>query len=382
MGYFEGLSFYLLLVALIAIALVFGNLERPLGGLGLLASLVVGILVFRKSPWEAFYLALYLVLSLGLVFGYAALRRRFGRKAWIYRVALVLAILPLAVYKVSAAFGGSLFGFVGISYLAFRVIGMVIDLYDGVMERVDFWSTLSFFVFFPSFSSGPIDRSVRFDKDFHRRLSRKEYQELCATGFLYLLWGAVYKFVLAALFFKAMGYLDTEEAVWYHWILYAYAYSLYLFFDFAGYSRMAVGTAYCFGISLPDNFRAPFLAIDIRDFWDRWHITLSHWFRDYVFTRVVMAATKKKWFQNRLQRACFGFFIDMGIMGLWHGLTASYIVYGLYHGALLAGTEVYQRKSAFYKRNKGKRWYRLLSWAVTMQLVVFGLFLFSGKLLG
>ena len=123
------------------------------------------------------------------------------------------------------------------------------------------------------------------------------------------------------------------------------------------------------------------LTRDIREFWDRWHITLSHWFRDFIFTRFVMYSSKKKWFSTRLQRACAGFFVDMGIMGLWHGITPSYILYGLYHGLLLAATETYQKKSKFYKKHKNKTWYQVVSWAVTMQLVFFGFFLFSGKLM-
>ena len=144
---------------------------------------------------------------------------------------------------------------------------------------------------------------------------------------------------------------------------------------------MAVGSSYMLGIETPDNFNMPFISRDIREFWDRWHITLSHWFRDFIFTRFVMYSSKKKWFSSRLQRACVGFFVDMGIMGLWHGITPSYILYGLYHGALLAATETYQKKSSFYKKNRNKTWYQILSWAITMQLVMFGFFLFSGKLM-
>ena len=228
--------------------------------------------------------------------------------------------------------------------------------------------------------TGPIDRSRRFLADWNRVLPRADYMELCGKGIWKLLLGAVYKMVLAAGAYKIMGYLETGTA-WYHWIGYAYAYGMYLFFDFAGYSLMAVGSSYVLGIETPDNFNMPFISRDIREFWDRWHITLSHWFRDFIFTRFVMYSSKKKWFSSRLQRACAGFFVDMGIMGLWHGITPSYILYGLYHGLLLAATETYQKKSSFYKRNKNKTWYQILSWAITMQLVMFGFFLFSGKLM-
>lgn len=144
---------------------------------------------------------------------------------------------------------------------------------------------------------------------------------------------------------------------------------------------MAVGTAYILGVRLPDNFRAPFKSLDIKEFWDRWHITLSHWFRDFLFTRFIMKCSKKKWFSTRLNRACAGFIVNMGVMGLWHGVTPSYILYGLYHGILLSATEVYQKKSGFYKKHKNQRLYKAVSWLLTINLVIFGFFIFSGKFL-
>ena len=94
-----------------------------------------------------------------------------------------------------------------------------------------------------------------------------------------------------------------------------------------------------------------------------------------------MTAIRGKWFKNRLDAASAGFIVNMSVMGLWHGLTKDYILYGLYHGVLLAATEVYQKKCKFYKRNKQKLWYRVLSWGVTLNLVMFGFLIFSGKFL-
>ena len=108
------------------------------------------------------------------------------------------------------------------------------------------------------------------------------------------------------------------------------------------------------------KYKMFFISIDIKDFWDRWHITLSHWFRDFVFSRFMMASIRGKWFKDKLTGACIGFMINMLLMGLWHGLSLSYILYGLYHGVLLAITEVYQKKS---------------------KLVMFGFFIFSGRFL-
>lgn len=132
---------------------------------------------------------------------------------------------------------------------------------------------------------------------------------------------------------------------------------------------------------MPDNFNKPFISKDMKDFWARWHISLSEWFRDFIFTRFIISSTKKKRFKTRLTTASVGFIINMFVMGVWHGLSLCYIVYGLYHGILLALTEIYQKKSKFYKRNKKKKWYYVLSWTVTINLVMFGFLIFSGHLI-
>ncbi|MEG2145806.1 MAG: D-alanyl-lipoteichoic acid biosynthesis protein DltB, partial [Lachnospiraceae bacterium] len=257
-------------------------------------------------------------------------------------------------------------------------IQMIIEIYDGIILNIPLMEWLGFFLFFPSLSSGPIDRSRRFHEDWIKTLTRKDYLSNLGDGLWKLLLGLVYKIVFASYFHEMMG-CYSKSILWYDIISYAYVYGFYLFFDFAGYSLMAIGTSYILGIRTPDNFRRPFLAVDIKDFWDRWHITLSHWFRDFIFTRFVMTCVHKKWFHTRLQRASAGFLVNMLIMGLWHGLHLSYLLYGLYHGGLLAITEIYQKKSKFYKKHKTSPIYRVLSWFVTMQLVMFGFLIFSGR---
>ena len=380
MAYYEGMVFFLLLIIFLLPAILLGILEKNSCWYSLGVSLCFLLLILGGNKVEMLWLVIGLIWFLVLIVWYSRIRKSKGRDEKSYHLALVLAITPLALCKLAPFIHPGLMGFTGISYLAFRVIQILIELYDGVITEISLPETFAFFVFFPSFSSGPIDRSRRFGEDFRKQRTREQYLDLCARGIWMLLSGAAYKFILSAYAYRAMGFLDSESAVWYHWIGYAYAYSLYLFFDFAGYSRMAVGTAYILGVELPMNFKAPFLSVDIKDFWNRWHITLSHWFRDFLFTRFVMICSKKKWIKDRLGRACAGYLVNMAVMGMWHGLSPSYLLYGLYHGLLLAGTEFYQKKSSFYKKNKTKSWYRFISWALTMQLVIFGFFIFSGKL--
>ena len=269
-----------------------------------------------------------------------------------------------------------LFQFTGISYLTFRVVQIIIELYDGTIEEVKILDFTAFLIFFPTFSCGPIDRSRRFLEDYHNVPERREYLERFGIGLQKLVLGAAYKFVFADFFYQIMNQFMNRTAG--NMVCYAYSYGFYMFFDFAGYSLMAVGTGYMLGICVPDNFKKPFISRDMKEFWARWHISLSEWFRDFVFSRFMMLSMHKKWFKSRLNGAAAGFLINMLVMGVWHGLTVHYILYGLYHGILLAVTEIYQKKSKFYKKYKKKTWYALASWGITLNLVMFGFLIFSG----
>jgi len=340
---------------------------------------LLSFLSFQK-PQQAAWLALFFVTELFLVEGYLAFRVSRGRSPAVYRLVLFLSILPLILSKLAGFWDGSTFAFLGISYLTFRCVQIIIETYDGLITEMPVLDFAAFVLFFPSISSGPIDRSRRFLQDLNNIPSRQDYLTLAGEGVFKILLGLIYKLILASIFFKGMGMVQGAWE-WYFVIFYAYCYGFYLFFDFAGYSLMAIGTSYLLGIRTPENFRKPFLSVDIQEFWDRWHITLSHWFRDFLFSRFMIQSIRKKRFKTRLNAACAGFLVNMLVMGLWHGVTPSYILYGLYHGVLLAITEWYKKKSSFYKKYRQKRWYRFLSWLITLQLVIFGFYIFSGQFL-
>ena len=142
---------------------------------------------------------------------------------------------------------------------------------------------------------------------------------------------------------------------------------------------MAMGASYCLGIRCPRNFRAPFAAADIVDFWNRWHITLSTWFRDFVFMRFTRWCMHRRLVHGRVRTAQVAFMVDMLVMGLWHGIAPCYIAYGVYHGLLLAATEWMRKKSRFYRAHRHQAWFRVVLWFVTLQLVMFGFAIFSGQ---
>ncbi|MGZ7042424.1 MAG: MBOAT family O-acyltransferase, partial [Thermoanaerobaculia bacterium] len=157
---------------------------------------------------------------------------------------------------------------------------------------------------------------------------------------------------------------------------YMYAYSLHLFFDFAGYSAFAIGVGYLLGVRMAENFNRPFLAQDIAEFWNRWHISLSTWLRDHVYGRFVLASKKGHWFQDRYTPGYIGSILAFGLMGLWHGPSAHYLFYGLYHGLLIVGHTMITRPD----RPRSIRLPPFAARIVTFHLVCFGFLIFSGRL--
>lgn len=215
--------------------------------------------------------------------------------------------------------------------------------------------------------------------DLNSNLTRREYIELLGEGLWKVLLGVGYKFVIGYL----ISYYWLDKIPSKHTVLntinYMYAYSFYLFFDFAGYSLIAIGVSYVLGIRTPDNFNKPFLSRDIKDFWNRWHMSLSFWFRDFVYTRYVMATFKNKRLRKyKYLNSYTGYLITMGLMGIWHGTAIFYLLYGLYHGVLIILTDLFQRKVPFYGRVKNNTVWQCFSIFVTFHLVCFGFLIFSG----
>ena len=373
MNYFEGNEFFLLLFVVLLIGFVVNFFEKRKDYYILVLSLLFTGVIYGKSRAMIVYLLAFVVYQYFIVF----LAQRMEAKR--LKPLVFLSILPLVINKVFALTSLHLLAFIGISYMSFKTIQIMLEISDGLIkEKINIKDYLQFLLFFPTVSAGPIDRSRRFLKEINDVMPRKEYLELAGDGVYRIVLGLLYKVVLSTYVYQMLLALNNTSTVVYS-IKYMYLYTLYLFFDFAGYSLMAVGSSNILGIQTPVNFNKPFLSVDIKDFWTRWHITLSIWLRDFVFSRVLMQVIRKKWFKNRLHNATYAYMVNMLVMGFWHGLSVSYIVYGFYHGVLMAGFEIYQKKSNFYKKNKNKNWYKLLSWFVTMNLVMIGFFIFSGE---
>ena len=298
-----------------------------------------------------------------------------------FHLALVFALAPLVAAKYLIHPTPDIaFGF-GISYLTFRALDAVFSIHDGVIKTLSLPQYLAFLLFFPTLSSGPIDRYRRFATDWQRRRTRAEFLNDLDTALQHVFRGFLYKFILAALI-QTFWLAHVAHGHGWNVVSYMYGYSLYLFFDFAGYSAFAIGFSYLLGVRTPENFRLPFLAANIRDFWTRWHISLSFWFRDHVYMRFLLAAAKGKWFKGKHTANYLGLFLTFGLMGVWHGTATHYLLYGLYHATLLCGYDWFARWNKQAKRWGDSPAWRLLNVVLTFHVVCFGLLLFSGRLTG
>ncbi|EFL53507.1 D-alanyl-lipoteichoic acid biosynthesis protein DltB [Finegoldia magna] len=380
MELFENSVFFIALAISSIPAICLGLMGKKIKGYGILATLFFVIAALYDKPKQLLYIVSFLIFEYIIIKLFLKLTMIKEQSDSIYLVFLILSILPLLIYKFSSLVGYSIFGFIGISYMTFKCIQYVMEIKDGLIKEVSASNFFYLNLFFPSLISGPIDRSRRFDDDVNKLKSKSEYIELLTSGLQKILIGAVYKFVVSQLIYPYMQNYSQGNGIK-TIVAYMYLYGFYLFFDFAGYSLMAIGTGNIFGVRLPDNFNKPFISKDIKEFWDRWHISLSYWFRDFVFSRVIRRMIRNKRIKNKLTRASIAFVINMLIMGLWHGLSLNYIIYGLYHGMLLAFTEIYQKKSKFHKKNKSNVWYKFVSWGVTFNLVMLGFLIFSGRII-
>jgi membrane protein involved in D-alanine export len=335
-------------------------------------------------PWpiNGFVLVVsYAVLQWLVAVLFLALRRRNAGRLWFY-AAILLGLLPLLSAKFASLAGIEYpLVFVGLSYVTFRSLDVLIGIQDRVITRLDLVRYLVFVLFFPTISSGPIDRYRRFSEDWDSKRSREQALLDLDGGIHRIFTGFLYKFILAALIKQYWMDPAGQTAGLLPVTSYMYAYTFYLFFDFAGYSAFAVGFSHLLGIHTPENFDRPFQSRDIRDFWNRWHMSLSFWFRDHIYNRFIFAAIKGKWFSSSQQASSVGYLITMGLMGLWHGTAPNYLVYGLYHGVLLAATAAFDRAHKGNRLLNSSGWgWRILSIALTFHLIAIGLLIFSGRL--
>ena len=241
---------------------------------------------------------------------------------------MLIIALPMILHKFDI---DPIFKVIGISYITFRTIQAIVDSHNyGKLSFVEF---TSFLLFPTTLLAGPIDRSYRFQEDL-----QKGYENLTLSnigkGWDILIVGVLFKFIFAEFVDKFwLSTIDENSVVFLDMVNSAYAYTTYLFFDFAGYSAMAVGLSIMMGIFIPTNFNHSYLAPNPQDFWRRFHITLGSWLNDYFFKPLYKYLHNFSFLKGRkLLIQNIAITSTFLLMGMWNGLTWYFIFSGFLFG--------------------------------------------------
>ncbi len=252
----------------------------------------------------------------------------------------------------------------GVSFYTFEMIAFIVDSLNAKKKKpVSFLDYANFMSFFPKIVAGPIERRSQLLPQLES-FSFKFTLENWDKSFRWLSLGVFMKFVLAD---NITPYIKIEEtgnaySIWFYALLFTWR----IYFDFAGYSFIALALGQFLGVKLSINFLAPYTSQSINEFWQRWHITLSTWFRDYLF--IPLMGYRKK-------LAPFYLWLTFTLSGFWHGAAWNYIIWGAYHGTLLLILRYLGRPFyGFLGRYIAKP--QILSWALTFGAVTFGCLFF------
>jgi len=271
--------------------------------------------------------------------------------------------------------GASDLRWLGFSYLAFRLMHVLRDRVTGRLPAVSLREFLTYALFFPAYTAGPIDRVERFVKD-DRQPFRLDAETALAGGTRIAL-GVLKKFVLAdslaLVALNAANAAQSRSTLWTWVLVYAYAWRLY--WDFSGYTDIAIGLARFFGIKLPENFDRPYTRQNLTLFWNSWHITLAQWFRAYVFNPLTRALRARPVPVPVI--ILITQMVTMLLIGLWHGVTVNFVIWGAWHGL---GLFIHNRWADFTKphaalldrRPRLKRLAHLAGVVVTFHFVALG----------
>ncbi len=350
----------------------------------LLAWMVWATLPSRQRPWGLTFASLVFVVALGrplvlmiLVLltlstwlaGRMAARKDTSKRFWIAGgIGIALAALLTTREILSQNTGWALGGALGVSYFSLQAVGYLADLgldeQDAEPSLMRIWLYLSWF---PKFVQGPFERFGAFQTELDRSTTGPRAEDL-RRGLLLIAWGLFEKMVVAERAaaisngtFQTLANVSGPQ-VWGA----TYVFMVQLFADFAGYTDIALGVSALFGWNLSPNFNAPFLADSVADFWNRWHITLSEWMRDYVFIPL-----QHLW-RNRPSASTLGAVaVTFFLVGWWHGNGLGYILMGILQTVWISLAFLTRsRRKSFWKTLRLERsiWRRIFDVIITLQL--------------
>lgn len=255
-----------------------------------------------------------------------------------------------------------------ISFFTFQQIAYLADSYRGETAEYDFLNYALFVTFFPQLIAGPIVHHKEMMPQFASTWNLVKHYKNIATGLFIFSIGLFKKVVIADTFaqwatagFDNAAVLNLFEA----WAT-SLSYTFQLYFDFSGYTDMAIGAALLFNIKLPINFNSPYKAKNVIEFWSRWHMTLTRFLTTYIYEPIV-----KSFGRFSFNRAMFATFTTMLLAGLWHGAAWSFVLFGALHGMAIVINHLWKRR--------GKKLPKWLAWFLTFNFINFSLVIFRAK---
>ena len=264
---------------------------------------------------------------------------------------------------------------IGLSFHTFQAMSYTFEVYYGRQKAEKHFGIYALYVmFYPQLVAGPIERPQNILHQFHQKQSF-DYQRF-SSGLQMMIWGLFKKVVIADNLAGLVNtaYTNPEDHTGMTLLLTSYFFAFQIYCDFSGYSDMAIGAARVMGYDLMENFRTPYLSASIKEFWSRWHISLSSWFRDYLYIPLGgNRVGKSRWLLN--------LFLVFLISGIWHGANWTYVVWGALHGiflmvAIVKDDFLEKRKINFFKKNK---LLHVLNVFITIQLVCFAWIFFRAN---
>jgi alginate O-acetyltransferase complex protein AlgI len=273
---------------------------------------------------------------------------------------------------------------IGVSYFSFRMIHFLVESYRKKIRALAPFAYFDYIIFFPAFISGPINGYNHFIFQVCSPVSSKLGFDLRAGGER-IVHGLFKKLVLAQLLYPNILSVQSDALSGMSFVKAAlglYAYALYFYFDFAGYTDLAIGCARLIGIELPENFNRPFLKRNIRELWTNWHMSLTSWLVDYIYWPIVRKLRNLEYFRHHpVFLSNLGMIITFIACGMWHGETANFILWGAYHGVGISCLTIYQREKRKARSPLLQKYFRsristVLGAILTFNFFAFGLSLF------
>lgn len=350
--------------------------------------------LFFYGYWNPVYVTLLLGsvicnYAFGLWIAKAGVRHEHGHKKRLLFVAVCSNLLLLGYYKYANFFLGNINAIagthftlgeiilpLGISFFTFTQISFLVDTYHGKVKEYNFIHYLLFVTYFPHLIAGPVLHHKEMMPQFSLPSTYRFSYENLSVGLTIFFIGLFKKVIIADGIAVYVGPVFAAPAAGVQLTFIdawggVLCYTLQLYFDFSGYSDMAIGLSRIFGVTLPLNFNSPFKSVSIIEFWQRWHISLTKYIREYLYTPITLAGTrigigKPAWVEILCNLVIPTIAIFL-ILGLWHGASWNYVIFGSMHGVMLVINHLWRKRGFWLSDKKAPPRFivRALAWAAT-----------------